>query len=70
MMGIVADFECKNVPMRIIDSTSENDFMKKLSVNKPVAIRYYLVKNPDYDLLIIEKEGYFKYFVKDFLNVL
>ena len=34
----------------------------KLFANKPVAIGYNIVKNPDYENLNLEKDGYMKYF--------
>ena len=34
-------------------------------INKPVAIGYNIVKNPDYDNLNLEKGGYIKYFGED-----
>ena len=37
----------------------------KLYVNKPVAICYNVVKNPDYENLNLEKDGYIKYFGED-----
>ena len=37
----------------------------KLFVNKPVAIGYKIVKNPDYENLNLEKDGYIKYFGED-----
>ena len=37
----------------------------KLFVSKPVAIGYNIVKNPDYDKLNLEKDGYIKYFGED-----
>ena len=37
----------------------------KLFINKPVAIGYNVVKNPDYDNLNLEKDGYIKYFGED-----
>ena len=66
---IVADFECMNIP--IIDN--DNDHVTdKLFINKPVAIRYNIVKTPDYENLNLEKDGYIKHFGEDcfewFLN--
>ena len=37
----------------------------KLFVNKPVAIGYNIVKNPDYENLNLEKVGYIKNFGED-----
>ena len=34
-------------------------------VNKPVGIGYNIVKNPDYENLKFEKDGYIKYFGED-----
>ena len=61
-MWIAADFECMNIP--IIDNDN-NYVTDKLFVNKPVAIAYNIVKNPYYENLNLEKEGYIKYFGKD-----
>ena len=61
-MWIVADFECMNVPINDDDNDNVTD---KLFVNKPVAIGYIIVKNPDYDDLNLEKDGYIKYFGED-----
>ena len=77
-MWIAADFECMNIP--IIDNDNVNDdddnnanvndhdnkgVTDKLFVNKPVAIGYNIVKNPDYENLNWEKYGYIKYFGED-----
>ena len=59
-MWIAADFECMN--FLVNDNDNDND---KLFVNKPVAIGYNKVKNPDYDYLNLEKDGYIKYFGED-----
>ena len=45
-MWIAADFECMNTP---INDTDNDNVTDKLFVNKPVAIGYNIVKNPDYD---------------------
>ena len=37
----------------------------KLFLNKPIAIGFNIVKNPDYENLNLEKDGYIKYFGKD-----
>ena len=78
-MWIAADFECMNVPINDNnnDNVDANDHdnngvTDKLFVNKPVAIGYNIVKNPDCDNLNLEKDGYIKYFGEDcvewFLN--
>ena len=54
-MGTAADFECMNVPMQFVESKNE-----KLFVKKPIAIGYNIVKNPDYDNLKLEYDGYIK----------
>ena len=59
-MWIAADYECMN--FLVNDNDNDND---KLFVNKPVAIGYNIVKNPDYDYLNLEKDGYIKYFGED-----
>ena len=64
-MWIAADFECMNIP--IIDNDKDN-VTDKLFVNKPVAIGYNIVKNPDYENLNLEKDGYIKYFGEDFVE--
>ena len=61
-MWIAADFECMNFP---INDNDNNIVTDKLFVNKPVAIGYNIVKNPDYDNLKLEKDGYIKYFGED-----
>ena len=73
-----ADFECMNIPIK--DNKNDDDYNNvnvnvndhdnngvtdKLFINKPIAIGYSIVKNPDYDNLNLEKEGYIKYFGKD-----
>ena len=79
-MWIAADFECMNLPnndknnnidddnnddnVNVIDHNN-NGVTDKLFVNKPVAIGYNIVKNPDYDNLNLEKDGYVKYFGED-----
>ena len=75
-----ADFECMNVPVNDNNNNNDDDNNKdnvnvndhdnnvvtdKLFINKPVAIGYNLVKNPEYDNLNLEKGGYIKYFGED-----
>ena len=71
-MWLAADFECMNLPIN--DNNNNNDNVNdhdnnsvrdKLFINKPVAIGYNIVKNPDYDNLNLEKDGYIKYFGED-----
>ena len=73
-MWIAADFECMNIPINDNNNTNDNhnnndhdddNVTDKLFVNKPVAIGYNIVKNPDYDNLNLEKDGYVKYFGED-----
>ena len=61
-MWIASDFECMNIP--IVDNDS-NHVTDRLFINKPVAIGYNVVKNPAYENLILEKDGYIKYFGED-----
>ena len=61
-MWIAADFECMNIS---INDNDDDNVTDKLFVNKPVAIDYNIVKNPDYENLNLEKDGYIKYFGKD-----
>ena len=61
-MWIAADFECMNIPINDNDNDKVTD---RLFVSRPVAIGYNIVKNPDYDNLILEKGGYIKYFGED-----
>ena len=65
LMWIAAVFECMNIP--IIDSDN-NNVTVNFSVNKPVALCYNIVKNPDYENLNLEKDGYIKYFVEDWVE--
>ena len=51
-----------NFPINDNDNDHVTD---KLFVNKPVAIGYNIVKNPDYEYLNLEKDGYIKYFGED-----
>ena len=71
-MWIAADFECMNIPINDNNNNNDDDNVTdKLFVNKPVAIRYNIVKNLDYDNLNLEKDGYIKYFedcVEWFIN--
>ena len=69
-MWIAADFECMN--FSINDNYNNNDYdhdnnsvTDKLFVNKPAAIVYNILKNPDYDNLNLENDGYIKYFGED-----
>ena len=69
-MWIAADFECMNLPINDKNNNNVNDhdnngFTDKLFINKPVAIGYNIVKNPDYDNLNLEKDGYIKNFGED-----
>ena len=66
-MWIAADFECMNIPINDNDNDNDNEndnngVTDKLFINKPIAIGYNIVKNPDYDNLNLEKDGYIKYF--------
>ena len=74
-MWIAADFECMNIPIND-DDDNNNDSVNvndhdnenvtdKLFVNKPVGIGYNIVKNPHYENLTLEKDGYIKYFGED-----
>ena len=80
-MWIAADFECTNIPINNnnddnvnVDDQYNICVTDKLFINKPVAIGYNKVKNPDYDNLNLEKDGYIKYFGEDcvewFTNVM
>ena len=51
-----------NIP--IIDNDNDN-VTDKLFVSKPVAIGFNIVKNPDYENLNLEKDGYITYFGED-----
>ena len=61
-MSIAADFKCLNVPL---ECAKDNESMEKLSVNKPVAIGYIIVKNPDFDNLNLAEDIYNKHFGED-----
>ena len=55
----------------IVHVNDNDDVTDKLFVNKPIAISYNIIKNPDYDKLNLEKDGYIKYFedcVEWFIN--
>ena len=67
-MWIAADFECMNIPINDNDNNNDHDnnsVTDRLFINKPVAIGYNIVKNPDYDNLNLEKDGYIKDFGED-----
>ena len=67
-MWIAADFECMNIPINDNnndDDNNDDDVTDKLFINKPLAIGYNIVKSSDYDNLILEKDGYIKYFGED-----
>ena len=58
-MWMAADFEC--MILLINDNDNDSDHVTdKLFVNKPVALAYNIVKNPDYENLNLEKDGYIK----------
>ena len=61
-MWIAADFECMNIP--IIDNDNVN-VTNKLFVSKPVAIGFDIGKNPAYENLNLEKDGYIKFYGED-----
>ena len=61
-MWIAADFECMNIP---INDNGTDNVTDELFVNKPVAIGYIIVKNPYYENLDLEKDGYIKCFGED-----
>ena len=65
-MRITANFESMNA---LLESAKENDSMEKLFVDKLVAIGYIIVKNPDYDIFSLGKEGYNKNFGEDCVEV-
>ena len=77
---IAADFEYMNIPINDninnndgdnnddnvnVNDHDYNGVTDKLFVNKPVAIGYNIVKNPDCDNFNLEKDGYIKYFGED-----
>ena len=63
-MWLAADFEFMDV--LINDNDNDNDHVTdKLFANKPVAIDYNIVKNPDFENLNLEKDGYIKYLGED-----
>ena len=50
-------------------NVNDNDHVTdKWFVNKPVAIGYNVVKIPDYENLNLEKNGYMKHFVGNFVE--
>ena len=52
--------------MKIPIFDNDNDHVTdELFVSKPVAISYIFVKNPGYEKLNLEKDGYIKYFGED-----
>ena len=57
---MAADFECMNVLINY-DNNDNDHVTDNLFVNKPVAIGYKVVKNPDCENLDLEKNGYIKY---------
>ena len=79
-MWSAADFECMNVSINDNNNNNDDDNKNdnvnvnehdnngdtdKLFVSKPVAVVYNIVKNPDYENLNLEKDGYIKYFGED-----
>ena len=77
-MWIAADFECMKLPINDNNNDDDNNddngdvndhdnngVTDELFVNKPVAIGYNIVKNPEYDNLNLEKDGYIKNFGED-----
>ena len=58
-MWIAADIECMNIP--IIDN-DHNHITDKLFINKPVAIVYNIVKNPEYENLNLKKRWLYQIF--------
>ena len=82
-MWIAADFECMNFPINDNTNKNDDDnnndnvnvkdldnngVTDKLFINKPVAIGYNIAKNPDFENLNLEKDGYIKYLEKIVLN--
>ena len=66
---MAADFGRMNA--LINDNVNDNDnddVTDKLFVNKPVAIGYNVVKNPEYENLNLEKDVYIKYFGEDWVE--
>ena len=61
---MAAAFECMNVLIND-DDHDNNQVTDRLFVNKPVAKGYNVVKNPDYENLNLEKDGFIKYFGED-----
>ena len=73
-MWIAAVFECMNLPINNNNNNNDNvnvndhdnnGVTEKLFRNKPVAIGYNTVKNPDCDNIHLKKNGYIKYFGED-----
>ena len=73
-MWIAADFECMNIPIDNNNNNNNDDnnndhdnnsVTDKLFIDQPVAIGYNIVKNPEYNNLNLEKDGYIKYFGED-----
>ena len=48
-----------------VNDLDNNGVTDKLFINIPVAIGCNIVKNPDYEKLNLEKDGYIKYFGED-----
>ena len=76
-MWMAANFACMNVLINDNDDDNDNvndnnHVIDKLFVNKLVGIGFNIVKNPDYENLKLEKDGYIKFFgevcVEWFLN--
>ena len=68
LMWMAADFECMNVPINDKNNNNNGDnngVTDKLFINEPVAIGNNIDKNPDYDNLKLEKDGYIKFFCED-----
>ena len=71
-MWIAVYFECMNVPLRsttggeVLNANCRqslrDDFMEKIFVNKPVALRFEKPKKSYYNNRKLEKIGYIKYF--------
>ena len=66
-MWVAADFECMKIPINNnnnnddnVNDHDNNGVADKLLINKPVAIGYNIVQNPDYDNVNLEKDGYIK----------
>ena len=61
-LWIAADFECLNV---LINDNDNDHVTDKEFVNKPVAIGYNIVKNPENENLNLEKDGCITYLGED-----